>query len=521
MKRLNCKIDAWLAAAISVLGVVMFVAATQSVKVACVPMECKNQPGNPSCARNWDYQSTQCESEVLAYPDVNFHILLVLKSILFLVLLVLPIFYGNKMCIDLFMSFSSLWKLRNDEPITRTVEWKRKMLLQLEQLKTSTTLSKQYAIYHTIGAFLDGFSLLTIVLHSFHFAHIETAEPTENVNLLSKATSYFSMTKSFCHNKTFYCEMPNRNLYLWFSLFSTVLLTVKLLNRLLCIGFSLGIPGLFGRNMLLYANQIVDRNQDRVFFVEDNPLKVILIVFTAIVHFILVAPIEILFGFFQFYFCKTAVKAAKIQMADEQTARALEVLEPLDSSLVSSPKENLSNAPDYENWNDLFFVLDVMSGYIDVCEILIFVSKTDDKIIGIEEKKVDIHNSNLDPSLRILRIHFTTSGVVEQLMEHDASAAGGVTVRGWLEGPAGDFVLAENGGGGKLLTFKVTPGVSYQLVSALFVRGRQLLRMNDYKISVPQQLSEKLRKRYRDAIPLVALIQAEARPLSINWDIRR
>ena len=41
------------------------------------------------------------------------------------------------------------------------------------------------------------------------------------------------------------------------------------------------------------------------------------------------------------------------------------------------------------NWADLFFVLDVMSGSIDVCEILVFISKTDPLVRQLEEKKVD------------------------------------------------------------------------------------------------------------------------------------
>ena len=41
------------------------------------------------------------------------------------------------------------------------------------------------------------------------------------------------------------------------------------------------------------------------------------------------------------------------------------------------------------NWADLFFVLDVMSGSIDVCELLVFISKTDPLVRQLEEKKVD------------------------------------------------------------------------------------------------------------------------------------
>ena len=33
----------------------------------------------------------------------------------------------------------------------------------------------------------------------------------------------------------------------------------------------------------------------------------------------------------------------------------------------------LSNNSDMQNWSDLFFALDVMSGSIDICEILVFI----------------------------------------------------------------------------------------------------------------------------------------------------
>ena len=317
MKRFNCKLDAFLAVALTVVGFVVLVAGFTSDKVACVPVECVHKPGSPSCARDWEYQSNRCENEVLTYPDMNFHIFLLIKSLLFLMLIVLPIFYGNNFCVELFASFSSLWKLRNDDPITKDVEWKRKMHLQLELLKTSNILTRQYAIYHIIGLVLDGFSLLTMILHTLHFCDIDIAHyPSfgSEKNLLTKTTSYFSMTKSLCQNETFFCEMPNRNLFKWFGVFTSVLLLIKLLNRLLCIGFTLGLPGLFGRNMLLYADEIVDKNSEKVFQIQNSSVAALVQAFTAVGRLVFLVPLQTLLGFFQFYFYSQEKKTAKTQM---------------------------------------------------------------------------------------------------------------------------------------------------------------------------------------------------------------
>ena len=85
------------------------------------------------------------------------------------------------------------------------------------------------------------------------------------------------------------------------------------------------------------------------------------------------------------------------------------------------------------NWADLFFVLDVMSGSIDVCEILVFISKTDPLVRQLEEKRVDSGETSnirtpqrwrssssgksfLDSYDHKLTILFTDVGSLEQLL---------------------------------------------------------------------------------------------------------
>jgi len=528
MKRFNCKLDALLAVALTLVGMVVMMVSFTSDKVACVPVECVDQPGNPSCARNWDYQSNRCEYEVLAYPDINFHILLLVKSLLFLTLIILPIFYGNNLCIELFTNFSSLWKLRNDEAVTKSVEWKRKMHLQLEQLKTSTTLTRQYAIYHSIGAALDGFSLLTIVLHTLHFSDFDVPHFGSvgfDGTLLTKATNYFSMTKPLCQNETFFCEMPNRNIFKWFGIVTSLLLLVKLVNRLLCIGFTFGLPGLFGRNILLYADMITNRNSEKVFQIQRNPFSALAQASASLLHLLIVVPLKMLLSFFNFYFYSLSSMSAKNEIAEDQTLQALEVLEPKEDLPTSEgtqtlPARDSSKPVSYQNWSDMFFILDVMSGYIDICEILIFISKTNDLIVGIEDKKVDIHSSRLDLSLNTLSLNFTSCGAIEKLMDLELSGAGGLKIQGWLEGPTGKVVQNPQEDDTGVLTFNIVHGATYELISAVFARDRQLSRLRNYSIHVPQELRARQKKKYGTNLPLAALLQSEGhRPLSLSFDL--
>merc|ERR1712004_738899 len=104
------------------------------------------------------------------------------------------------------------------------------------------------------------------------------------------------------------------------------------------------------------------------------------------------------------------------------------------SSTITSTSSTgrLRKREDLGNWADLFFVLDVMSGSIDVCEILVFISKTDPQVRQLEEKRVDSGKSFLDSYDHKLTILFTDVGSLEQLLEHEVE--GGLEVRGWLEG---------------------------------------------------------------------------------------
>ena len=71
----------------------------------------------------------------------------------------------------------------------------------------------------------------------------------------------------------------------------------------------------------------------------------------------------------------------------------------------------------YHNWSDLLFILDVMEdNAVDPCDILIFISKSDDLITVLEDKKVDIQQSRLDVTTNTLHLEFTEAGIIERLL---------------------------------------------------------------------------------------------------------
>ena len=60
--------------------------------------------------------------------------------------------------------------------------------------------------------------------------------------------------------------------------------------------------------------------------------------------------------------------------------------------------------------------MDVMSSSVDICDILIFISKTDDLIPVMDDKKVDVHLSRLDVATNTLTVSYTNGGIIEKLL---------------------------------------------------------------------------------------------------------
>ena len=82
-------------------------------------------------------------------------------------------------------------------------------------------------------------------------------------------------------------------------------------------------------------------------------------------------------------------ETAFLALATAAAARKRKTEESEKKTASTSSPRRLRKLESRGNWADLFFVLDVMSGSIDVCEILVFISKTDPLVRQLEEKKVD------------------------------------------------------------------------------------------------------------------------------------
>ena len=74
----------------------------------------------------------------------------------------------------------------------------------------------------------------------------------------------------------------------------------------------------------------------------------------------------------------------------------------------------LSNHP-MQNWSDLFFILDSLSYNIDMCDIILFMTKIN-PVAGLETKKVSVEMSYLDTTSNTLIISHTEAGVLENLL---------------------------------------------------------------------------------------------------------
>ena len=74
----------------------------------------------------------------------------------------------------------------------------------------------------------------------------------------------------------------------------------------------------------------------------------------------------------------------------------------------------------YHNWSDLLFIMDVMEdNAVEPCDILIFISKSDDLISVLEDKKVDTQQSRLDISTGTVNLVYTEAGIIERLLGKD------------------------------------------------------------------------------------------------------
>ena len=168
------------------------------------------------------------------------------------------------------------------------MEWKRRMHFVLDQLKSGRTLTRRYALYHGLALTLDLLSLLLVSLFTLSFSDI-AFDP------LGLGTD------GSCALGTFSCTAPNRMLFKWFGILTGVTLLIKSIVNLKCLLFCIGLPGLFGRHFLIYADSLKDNSGEKIFHVQTNPVVVLLEATLLLVRTVLLVPCQWSVGFCKFY----------------------------------------------------------------------------------------------------------------------------------------------------------------------------------------------------------------------------
>ena len=157
------------------------------------------------------------------------------------------------------------------------------MLINIKYL-----LSYRYAIYHGLALLVDLISLIIISIYTLNFTDL-------GLDPLGLSTSHM------CAYDGFTCSLPNRELFKWFGLLTCLVLLTKAVINLKCLLFCLGMPGLFGRNFLIYADSLQDNFDKKIFCVTTNPLLVLLNTILVVLKLVFILPIQWLYAFCRFY----------------------------------------------------------------------------------------------------------------------------------------------------------------------------------------------------------------------------
>ena len=149
-------------------------------------------------------------------------------------------------------------------------------------------MSVRYAIYHGLALLLDVISLVTIILYTLNFTDL-------GLDPLGLSTS------NKCAYEGFTCSLPNRELFKWFGCLTSLVLLTKTIINLKCLLFCLGMPGLFGRNFLIYASSLKDNSDKTIFCVTTNPVLVLLNTAFVLLKLVFILPVNWLCAFCRFY----------------------------------------------------------------------------------------------------------------------------------------------------------------------------------------------------------------------------
>ena len=94
---------------------------------------------------------------------------------------------------------------------------------------------------------------------------------------------------------------------------------------------------------------------------------------------------------------------------------------------------------------------------------------------------------------------------ISTFVDTELSTDGGLQIVGWLEGPTGIVSTVRTRDNPKNLAFAVSLGSTYELVSAVYARGRMLARLQNFTFQCPQDTKKQM-KKYGQNVPLAAFI---------------
>merc|ERR1711936_1385761 len=87
----------------------------------------------------------------------------------------------------------------------------------------------------------------------------------------------------------------------WFGVITCLVLLAKAVVNLKCLLFTLGLPGIFGRNFLIYADNLNDNSDKPIYNIQTNPIMVLLHTLLVVLKLIFIAPFQWLLTFCRFY----------------------------------------------------------------------------------------------------------------------------------------------------------------------------------------------------------------------------
>merc|ERR1712032_969609 len=321
---------------------------------------------------------------------------------------------------------------------------------------------------------------------------------------------------------------------------------VKLVINVKCLLFSLGIPGLFGRHFLIYADQLNDNFGAKIYNIQINPVIVLLQTVGVFLRLVFIAPLQWTIAFCNFYFQRHGPKdiikrlSATNIRAEQKESKKVEKAKALEAESAAKAKDKESEKPKEEkkdkpkekaaktkdqvkeddkkdeplptpltvkpaqNWCDFFFIIDSMSYNIDMCDFILFMNKLH-PVTNIDIKKVNVDASYLETTTNTLVFSYSDAGIMESLLDTELSTSGGLQMVGWLEGPTGNVYSVKPQHNTKNLAFSVSLGSTYELVSAVYARGRMLARLQNFTFQCPQDTKKQM-KKYGHHVPLSAFI---------------